>query len=109
MAQSFKTVGHLQPILARRDDERFVPVYAHYRLAAAPYLGWKTIAAIVEENPLSTDDVITRQLIAKRPASRFVLSGASEGHRAANRRHGLDGQSGRHKPPFFKCEGHRAS
>lgn len=64
MAQSFKTVGQLQPILARRDGERFVPTDGHYRLAAARHLGWKAIAAILEENPLSAGDVLTRQLIA---------------------------------------------
>lgn len=64
MSQSFKTVGQLQPIIARHLRDRFTLVDGHYRLAAARFLGWETIAAILEGQELSGYDVVIRQLIA---------------------------------------------
>lgn len=64
MAQSFKTVGQLLPIRARRNGDGFTPVDGHYRLAAGRFLGWETIAAIIEGQELNYGDVLIRQLIA---------------------------------------------
>lgn len=64
MAQSFTTVGQLQPIRARRNGHGFTPVDGHYRLAAGTRLGWKTIAAIVEQQELDEKGILIRSLIA---------------------------------------------
>lgn len=61
LRKSIADVGVLQPItVAPAEDDRFVCLYGHRRLAAARAAGLKTIPAIVEREPA---DLPIRQLI----------------------------------------------
>jgi ParB family chromosome partitioning protein len=64
IAQSFQTVGQLQPLRVRLDEGRRLVVDGHHRLAAAPLAAFKTLACIVENQPLDEGEVIQRQLIS---------------------------------------------
>ena len=64
LSASMKEVGQLSPIRVLFDLERFKLVDGELRFRAAQLLGWKTIAAIVEERILSDAEVLQKQLIA---------------------------------------------
>ncbi|MFW6776105.1 ParB/RepB/Spo0J family partition protein [Nocardioides sp. CPCC 205120] len=63
LADSMDSVGLLQPIVARRDDEgRLVVVAGHRRLAAAQHLGWASVAVVIRRD-LAPDQVLAAMLI----------------------------------------------
>lgn len=64
IAQSFLTVGQLQPVRARWVKERLLIVDGHHRLAAAYKAGIKTLDCIIEEKELGDGEIIQRQLIS---------------------------------------------
>jgi ParB family chromosome partitioning protein len=64
LARSIKAVGLQQPIRVRREAEARVVVDGERRCRAARLLGWKQIAAILEDRALCPAEVLQRQLIA---------------------------------------------
>ncbi len=64
LAQSIQEVGGiLQPLLARREDDKLILLDGHRRLEAAKRAGLKTVPVIIEETALSTAEVLHRQLV----------------------------------------------
>jgi ParB family chromosome partitioning protein len=63
LAQSIQEVGILQPILARKDEERLVVLDGHRRLNAAKRAGLKKVPVIVVEGELTPTEVTQRQLV----------------------------------------------
>ncbi len=63
IAQSFPTVGQLQPVRARWDGGRLKMVDGHHRLAAARLAGRESLATIIEGKELCDGEVMQRQLI----------------------------------------------
>ena len=64
MIASLKEVGQLQPIRVRPEGKQFVIVDGERRYRSIAILGWRTVAAIVEANPLSEAEILQRQLIS---------------------------------------------
>jgi len=63
IAQSFRTVGQLQPVRARWEQGRLKLVDGHHRLAAALVAGLPSLTAIIEGKELCDGEVLQRQLI----------------------------------------------
>jgi ParB family transcriptional regulator, chromosome partitioning protein len=61
---SMEAVGLQQPIRAKIDNGRLVPVDGARRCMAAIELGWEKIAVLVDANPLNDGETIHRQLVA---------------------------------------------
>ena len=64
IAQSYLTVGQLQPVRARWVDEMLAITDGNHRLAAAQKAGLAALACIVEGKQLGDGEVIHRALIA---------------------------------------------
>lgn len=62
LADSIKSVGLLQPIVARRDGSHLVVVAGHRRLAAVRHLRWTHVDVIVRA-PMRPDHVLAAMLI----------------------------------------------
>lgn len=61
LAGSMNDLGLLQPILVRPVDGGYVVICGRRRLAAARYLGWETIPAIVRQ--VTADEAATAELV----------------------------------------------
>ena len=61
LAESLRALGQQVPIKIRYDDGLYVVVDGERRILAGKLLGWETIEAIVEDEPLKEDEVIAQQ------------------------------------------------
>lgn len=62
LADSIRSAGLLQPIVARRHEGRLVVVAGHRRLAAVQHLGWDSVQVIIRAD-MRPDDVLAAMLI----------------------------------------------
>lgn len=58
LAASIKSVGMIQPIVVRRDNNRFIIIAGHRRHAAVQLLGWHQVDVILREADAG-DDLLT--------------------------------------------------
>ncbi|MEW4569541.1 ParB/RepB/Spo0J family partition protein [Tautonia sp. JC769] len=64
LVQSILEVGLLYPPRLTRHGDRYLPADGFHRILAGMKLGWKSITAYVEENPLGEGQMLQQALIA---------------------------------------------